>query len=120
MSLLDPTPLDGAWQLHEYVVGGQPSPIDGLLLFAGRRWSTVFFVPAGAGWWGSAEAGEYAFDGASLTFTHRYTFQGGGGRPLVLDPANDRIEPCGVTLSDAALTITFPSGNHLHCRRVTS
>jgi hypothetical protein len=116
----DRPPLEGAWQLQQYVVDGRPTPIDGLLLFAGQRWSTVFFVPAGAEWWGSAEAGEYAVDGASLIFTHRYTFQGGGDRTLVMNPANDRVEPCGVTLSDAALTITFPSGNLLHCRRVAS
>lgn len=116
-------PLEGAWALQSYAMGQSPTatPIAGQLLFAGGRWGTVFFVDEGAaGLWGSGEGGEYVRDGDRLTFTHRLTFQGGAGKALVTNAANDRVEPCTITLDAGSLVILFPSGSRLYCRRFTA
>jgi hypothetical protein len=77
----------------------------------------LYFVPGEQGPWGSAEAGEYRFDGHRLTFVHRLVFQGGGGRDVQIDQQASREEECRVAIDGDRLCISFPSGNHLHLRR---
>jgi hypothetical protein len=110
-------PVEGVWQTETYVVGGNATPVDGVLFLTAGRWATLYFVPGEQGPWASAEAGAYRFDGTRLTFLHRLVFQGGGGRPLQIDQQSTREEECGVTLDGDRLKISFPSGNHLHLRR---
>ncbi len=109
--------VEGVWQTETYVVGGNGIPVDGVLFLTAGRWATLYFVPGENGPWGSAEAGRYRFDGQRLTLLHRLVFQGGGGRPLQIDQHAEREEECGVGLEGDRLTISFPSGNHLHLRR---
>lgn len=109
--------VDGVWQTETYVVGEKATPVDGVLFLTSGRWATLYFVPGPDGPWGSAEAGEYRFDGR-LTFLHRLVFQGGGGRPLQIDQQAAREEECGVSFDGDRLTIAFPSGNRLQLRRV--
>lgn len=109
--------VDGVWQTETYVVGGNATPVDGVLFLTSGRWATLYFVPGEQGPWGSAEAGDYSFDGRHLTFVHRLVFQGGGGRPLQIDQRAERKEICGVAFDGDTLKISFPSGNHLLLRR---
>jgi hypothetical protein len=109
--------VDGVWETDAYVVGGTATPVTGVLFLASGRWATLYFVPGEQGPWGSAEAGEYRFDGERLTFVHRLVFQGGGGRPVEIDRQASREEECRVTFDGDTLQISFPSGNHLHLRR---
>src|SRR5436305_140970 len=86
------TTLDGAWRTGRYIVKDNPTDIDGVLLLADGQWSTLYFVGGADGAWGSAEAGTYSFDGATLTFFHRLMFQGGGGRPLHITQTASHVE----------------------------
>ena len=109
--------VEGVWQTETYVVGGNGIAVDGVLFLTSGRWATLYFVPGDQGPWGSAEAGEYRFDGGRLTFLHKFVFQGGGGRPLQIDQNGAREEECAVAFDGDRLKISFPSGNHLHLRR---
>ena len=110
--------LDGYWQVVEYVTGGKPIPVIGSLLLADARWSVMYFVPQPDGsHWGSAEAGRYDYDDPHLTFHHELTFQGGGGREMVMSQASTVVERCTIALDAASLDISFPSGNIVRCRR---
>lgn len=113
------TPLDGAWHTQTYIVQGTPTTVEGVLLFAGRQWSTLYFVPGPfpEGPWASAEAGTFEVDGDRLVFHHRFQFQGGGGRALQINQAAVRHEVCRVVLEESQLMIRFPSGNTLVCGR---
>jgi len=110
--------LEGAWRSARYIVKGNATEIDGVLLLADGHWSTLYFVGGAEGPWASAEAGAYEFDGRTLTFLHRLMFQGGGGRPLHITQAASHVEACPVKLTDDSLTIQFPSGNTLVCHRL--
>ena len=110
--------IQGAWQTETYVAGGVTQALEGVLLLTADRWATLYFVPAPAGFWGSAEAGTYTYDGVRLTFHHRLMFQGGGGRPLEMSQSAERVEVCDVRLDGDRLAINFPSGNVLHLVRV--
>lgn len=110
--------IQGAWQTQTYVAGGVTHALNGFLLLTADRWATLYFVPTPAGFWGSAEAGTYTYDGVRLTFHHRLMFQGGGGRPLEMSQSVERVEVCDVRLDTDRLEINFPSGNVLHLVRV--
>jgi hypothetical protein len=110
--------IKGAWQTETYVANGTTHSVDGVLLLTADRWSTLYFVPFPDGVWGSAEAGAYAYDGTRLTFHHRLIFQGGGRRPLEINQSASRVEVCHARLEGDRFTISFPSGNLLHLRRV--
>ena len=110
--------LEGAWRSARYIVKGNATEIDGVLLLADGHWSTLYFVGGAEGPWASAEAGAYEFDGRTLTFFHRLMFQGGGGRPLHITQAASHVEACPITLTGDSLTILFPSGNTLVCHRL--
>jgi hypothetical protein len=110
--------VDGVWRTETYVVGGAEQAIDGVLFLTSGRWATLYFVPGEQGPWGSAEAGRYRHDGDRLVFLHQLVFQGGGGRPVHIDQQAGREEECEVALEHDRLTIRFPSGNHLHLRRL--
>ena len=112
--------VEGVWETKTYVVGGNGTPVDGVLFLTAGRWATLYFVPGEQGPWGSAEAGEYRFEGQRLTFMHRLIFQGGGGRPLQIDQQAAREEECAVVFAGDRLTISFPSGNHLHLERAAA
>ena len=112
--------VEGVWHTETYRVGGVEAPVDGVLFLTAGRWATLYFVPGEQGCWGSAEAGEYRFDGHRLTFLHRLVFQGGGGRPLHIDQHAEREEECEIVREDDRLTISFPSGNCLRLRRAVS
>jgi len=110
--------LDGAWRTTAYVVKGNPTDVDGVLLLVDGRWSTLYFIGGAEGPWASAESGTYTFDGRVLSFLHRLMFQGGGGRPLHITQTASHIEDCPVTLTGNELSIQFPSGNTLICQRL--
>ena len=119
MSSTEATPkVDGAWRTASYIVKGNATEIDGVLLLVDGRWSTLYFVGGPEGPWGSAEAGSYEVSGHTLSFHHRLMFQGGGGRPLHLTQAATHVEACPITLSGDTLTIQFPSGSTLVCQRL--
>jgi hypothetical protein len=110
--------IQGAWQTETYVANGATHSVEGVLLLTADRWATLYFVPFPDGLWGSAEAGSYAYDGTRLTFHHRLVFQGGERRPLEMNRSASRVEVCGVRLEGDRCSISFPSGNLLHLRRV--
>jgi hypothetical protein len=111
-------PIEGAWRTARYVVDNLPRAIDGVLLLVDGRWATVYFVPEREGLWGSGEAGAYELAGETLSFHHRLTFQGGGGRPLYLTQEATHVETCPITIAGDTLTIQFPGGNTLVCERL--
>ncbi len=109
---------EGAWRTARYIVNGNATDIDGVLLLVDGQWSTLYFVGGADGPWGSAEAGTYEIDNNLLAFRHRLMFQGGGGRPLHVTQAASHVETCPITVTDDSLTILFPSGNTLVCYRL--
>jgi len=131
--------IEGAWRVESYVRKGEATTLDGVLLLTAGRWSTLYFIPqAGARpsaqpsaqtgahanaqpgadrHSASAEAGRYELKGDQLTFHHEFTFQGGGGREVVIDLASTTVEKCRIELTRETLKIHFPSGNIIHCRR---
>jgi hypothetical protein len=119
---MDESPLastpEGAWRTARYIVSGNATDLDGVLLLVDGQWSTLYFVGGAEGPWGSAEAGTYEIDGNLLSFRHRLMFQGGGGRPLHITQAASHVETCPITVTDNSLTIQFPSGNTLVCYRL--
>lgn len=110
--------VDGVWRTETYVVAGRSTPVNGVLFLTAGQWATLYFVPGDAGPWGSAEAGSYRYEDGTLTFLHRLVFQGGGGRSLAIDEHASREERCRTSLEGGRLTISFPSGNHLHLTRM--
>lgn len=119
MSKLDNgLPIEGAWQLESYARGETATPVTGVLLLTAGRWSTLYFVPQSSGqYWGSGEAGHYTLKADRLTFHHQYTFQGGGDKALLMDLDSKVIEECRIESSVDTLTIYFPSGSIIRCRR---
>ncbi len=113
------TQIEGAWQLESYARADTTTAVKGVLLLTGGQWSTLYFVAqAAAGqYWGSGESGRYALQGDRLTFYHRYTFQGGGDKPLVTNLDSQVVEECRIEASGDQLTIHFPSGSVIRCRR---
>ena len=111
-------PIEGAWRTARYIVNGVATDIEGVLLLVDGRWATLYFVPGGEGPWGSGEAGAYDLNGDVLSFHHRLTFQGGGGRPLHLTQQATLVEACPITLDGDMLSIHFPSGNTVVCERL--
>ena len=102
-----------------YVRDGKPIGLKGNLFFADGRCSTLYFVPQEAtnNNWGSAESGRYTLRDDQLTFQHEFTFQGSAATPLKIDLASTVVETCVIKLHSEKLTIHFPSGNIIHCRR---
>jgi hypothetical protein len=112
------TAIEGAWQLESYARGGVTTAVSGVLLLTAGRWSTLYFVPQAADkHWGSGESGRYTLREDHLTFYHQYTFQGGGDKPIVMDLDSKVVEDCRIELTDV-LTIYFPSGSVIRCRRL--
>jgi len=111
-------PVEGAWRTVRYIVNNASTDVDGVLLLVEGRWATVYFVPGAGGPWGSGEAGAYELDGDRLSFHHRLTFQGGGGRPLHMTQEATHVETCPITIANDTLTIQFPGGNTLICQRL--
>ena len=111
--------IEGVWHLESYVRDGQATSVTGIFILTDGQWSTLYFVPqAQSGqYWGSAESGRYQVQGDCLTFHHELTFQGGGGKPLLIDLASTTVEAFRLTINDGSLTIDFPSGSVIHCRR---
>jgi hypothetical protein len=111
--------MDGSWHLESYVRDGRATAVTGILIMLAGQWSTLYFVPQpeAGGYWGSAESGRYHVKGDLLTFHHEFTFQGGGGRPLLIDLASTTVEACRIVLTAGTLIIHFPTGSVIHCRR---
>ncbi len=112
------TTVEGAWQTALYIVNGAATDVDGVLLLANGQWSTLYFVRGPGGLRGSAEAGSYDWADGTLTFRHRLAFQGGDGRVVVMTNEDTEVEACAITLEADTMTIRFPSGNTLLCRRI--
>jgi hypothetical protein len=111
--------IEGAWRLEAYVRDGEAVSISGVLIMTAGRWSTLYFVPqpSAGEYWGSAESGRYDVTDDRLTFHHEFTFQGGGGKELLIDLDSTMMETCRIFLTAETLTIHFPSGNVIHSRR---
>ena len=111
--------IDGAWRLESYIRDGRATAVAGVLIITAGRWSTLYFVPQtqASECWGSAESGRYRLKEDRLTFYHEFTFQGGGGKPLLIDLASTTVETCRIDLAAGTLVIHFPSGSVIHCRR---
>jgi len=118
MSNRDHTSVAGAWQLESYAHDGVTTAVSGVLLLTDGQWATLYFVPQSTPgqYWGSGESGRYKLDGDRLTFYHQYTFQGGGERPVRMELNSQVVEECRIELSEV-LTIYFPSGSIIRCRR---
>lgn len=111
--------IEGAWRIESYVRNGETLSLTGVLFVTAGRWSTLYFIsqPGTDECWGSAESGRYDLKDDQLTFHHEFTFQGGGDKELLIDLASDTVEICRIVLTPEMLTIHFPSGNVIHCRR---
>jgi len=110
--------VEGAWQTTRYIVKGQATDVNGMLLLVDGCWSTLYFVGGPEDPWGSAEAGSYTIEPSTLSFHHRLMFQGGGGRSLHVTQEASHVEDCPITLEEDTMTIQFPSGNTLVCHRL--
>jgi hypothetical protein len=110
--------VEGAWRTTSYIVKGQATDVNGVLLLVDGRWSTLYFVGGREGPWGSAEAGSYKVEEHTLSFRHRLMFQGGGGRPLHVTQEAGHVEDCPIRIEEDTTTIQFPSGNTLVCQRL--
>ena len=112
-------PIEGVWQLESYSGGGVSTSVSGVLFLTSGQWSTLYFVPQATSgeYWGSGESGRYALHGDRLTFHHRYTFQGGADKPVVTNLDSQVVEECRIEASVDQLTIYFPSGSIIRCRR---
>src|SRR5262249_28024971 len=110
--------VQGAWRTASYILKGNATDVDGVLLLVDGRWSTLYFVNGPDGTWGSAEAGSYEVGGDILAFHHRLMFQVGGGRGLHITQAATHVERCPISIDGDTLTIHFPSGNTLICERL--
>lgn len=111
-------PVEGVWRTETYVVAGTEKTVEGVLFLTNGQWATLYFVPGEEGPFGSAEAGRFQYEDGRLVFLHQLVFQGGGGRPLHIDQQARREEECQIAIEGDRLTIRFPSGNHLHLRRM--
>jgi hypothetical protein len=111
--------IEGVWQLESYVRAGVSKSVTGVLFLTGGQWSTLYFVPqtTSGEYWGSGESGRYTLHGDRLTFHHRYTFQGGADKPVVTNLDSQVVEECRIEASVDQLTIYFPSGSIIRCRR---
>lgn len=111
--------IEGAWRMEAYIREGVAVSLTGVLLLTSGQWSTLFFVPQSGTneKWGSAESGRYEVKDNQVTFHHELTFQGGGGKQLLIDLASKTVETCRIVLTPEILEIYFPSGNIIHCRR---
>ncbi len=111
--------VEGAWRLESYVRDGRATAVTGILMMTAGQWSTLYFVPQPkpGEFWGSAESGRYHVKDDCLTFHHELKFQGGGGKPLLVDLASPTVEACRIVLTAGSLVIHFPSGSVIHCRR---
>ena len=111
--------IEGAWRIDSYVRDEEATLLTGILIMAQGRWSTLYFIPqpATSEHWGSAESGRYTSESDRLTFHHEFTFQGGGGKSLLIDLHSTTVEACRIVLTSDTLQIYFPSGNVIHCRR---
>src|ERR1700692_3907038 len=117
MSNQSDTSIEGAWQLESYARGGVTTAVCGVLLLTCGQWSTLYFLPQAPGTsWGSAESGRYTVKDERLTFYHQYTFQGGGEKSIVMDLNSKVVEDCRIEIAEN-LTIFFPSGSVIRCRR---
>jgi hypothetical protein len=111
-------PIEGAWQLESYARNGISTAVQGVLLLTAGRWSTLYFVPQSSGqYWGSGESGRFTLNGDRLTFFHQHTFQGGGEKPILIELNSQVVEECRIEASPDLLTIYFPSGSVIRCRR---
>ena len=102
-----------------YLRDGKPVRLKGNLFFTRGQWSALYFVPQEAAndYWGSAESGRYTLRKDRLTFQHEFTFQGSTGTPVKMELASTIVETCVIEPRAEKLTIHFPSGNTIHCRR---
>lgn len=112
-------PIEGAWQLESYARGGVSTSVTGVLLLTDGVWSTLYFVPESVAgqYWGSGESGSYTLNGDRLTFHHQLTFQGGANKPILMDLNSKIVEECRIEAFQEMLTIYFPSGSIIRCRR---
>ena len=112
-------PIEGVWQLESYARGGVTTSVTGVLFLTSGQWSTLYFVPQATSgeYWGSGESGRYTLHGDRLTFYHRYTFQGGAEKPVVTNLDSQVVEECRIEADGDELTIYFPSGSVIRCRR---
>lgn len=111
--------IEGAWDLESYARGGVSTAVTGVLLLTAGRWSTLYFVPQATAnqYWGSGESGRYTWRDNRLTFYHQHTFQGGADKPLVMELDSKVVEECALEMAENLLTIHFPSGSVIRCRR---
>jgi hypothetical protein len=115
------TVAEGVWQMESFTRGEQTTAVRGVLFLTAGRWSTLYFVPAGeAGHWGSGESGRYELSGDQLTFFHQHTFQGGGGRDIVMNLDSHVVERCRIECDAQHLTIFFPSGSIIRFTRASA
>jgi hypothetical protein len=121
--------LHGAWQAQSYLLkDGTRHTVQGLILFAERDWTVLFFVigehpNAGAAVKrGSGEGGTYEVDGNRLVFHHQYHLSAGEAMqslpasPLRMEARHAdeaQREESTFEIADDRLTILFPSGNSM-------
>lgn len=114
--------IDGAWRMESYIRDGKSISPAGILLMTEGRWSTLYFISEGSRTnerWGSAEAGRFELNQDQLIFHHEFTFQGGGGKELLMDLSSSTVETCRIEFTSESLRIFFPSGSAIHCRRLS-
>lgn len=121
--------LHGAWQAQSYLLkDGTRHTVQGLILFAERDWTVLFFVigehpnAGGAVKRGSGEGGTYEVAGNRLVFHHRYHLSAGEAMqslpasPLRMETRHAdeaQHEESTFEIVDDRLTIFFPSGNSM-------
>jgi len=121
--------IRGAWRTERYnLKEGGEHPVEGLIFFAEKDWTVLFFVMGddGEAKRGSGEGGSYTLDGGKLVFKHLYHLSAGGKvgsfsesplRMFVKEASDAITEPCRVTIDGDSMTIYFPSGNSIEFSR---
>jgi hypothetical protein len=123
--------IRGTWHTETYLLkDGTKRVVKGHIFFAAREWTVLFFIvdeanqPAS----GSAEGGTYSQTGDEILLRHVYHMSsakavaGPGASPFRLqvhDVTRAPEELCRVEVNGDVLTLRFPSGNAMLCRRAS-
>ncbi|HJS74494.1 MAG TPA: hypothetical protein VJ921_09415 [Vicinamibacteria bacterium] len=78
-----PSPLEGAWNLQEYVLDGKDVPVSGTLIFSGDRFAMAYRMGPAADS-GRGHGGTYRVEGDRLLFLIPYWLQHVDGAPQVM------------------------------------
>ena len=121
--------VKGVWDARTYLLAdGTLHPVRGRIFFQGGHWQVLFFVvdASNCPQRGSGEGGAYMLAGDRLTFRYELNLSVGDAvvglpeaplRMIARHPEQAVPETARVMVEGDALTLLFPSGNHLYFER---